>query len=159
MPEPISELETIKPVKKHTPKPVKAPVEAVKPVEKVYAHDKEGVAFEFYSQHFSPLVAVNLMGTIKQESGFAHNGTCGDGGLACGLFQWHPDRRYDMPDTYEGQLEFSIKEMKRDSPTVYTLLKQTTDTYTIRLSIHSWIRWGDTGARWIYADQYLNKYL
>lgn len=114
-----------------------------------------GQAAEFYlSQGFTREATAALLGTIQQESNFAHNGRCGDGGLACGLFQWHPGRRADMPNTFHGQLAFSVREMDRDSPGTSAILKSSNSHWEVRSAIKSWIRWGHEGARWTYADQY-----
>lgn len=117
--------------------------------------EKEQIAIEFYrSVGFTNEAIANLLGTIKAESKFVHDGKCGDGGKACGLFQWHPERRFDMPNTFKGQLAFSVMEMDRDTAGTSQILRTSHNTYEIRNALRKWIRWGVLGNRWIYADQY-----
>ena len=114
-------------------------------------------ARHYQDEGFTPHAISALLGTIKQESNFTPDGACGDGGIACGIYQWWPTRRSDMPADFRGQIEFSIREMKRDSPGTYDILKSSNDVYAVRSAIQSWIRWGHEGERWVYADQFYQQ--
>lgn len=64
--------------------------------------------------------ATGVIGNLMAESGLNPRGPAGDGGLAKGIAQWHPDRYAQMrhwafshgynPDTLEGQLRFVAYE-------------------------------------------------
>lgn len=133
-----------------------------KPVEPkqvaVQANSAEQIVRDFYlSQGFTPAATAYLMGTIRQESGFRPN-AIGDGGLAHGIFQWHPNRRWDMPNDLLGQLHFSVKEMDRDTPGTVQTLKNSNDPNVVASTIKRWIRYGHAGSRYIFAEQYLGSF-
>lgn len=61
--------------------------------------------------------AAGVAGNIAQESGFNPHGRPGDGGLALGIAQWHPDRRRGIDLTkmsYEDQVSYLIKELQTE---------------------------------------------
>lgn len=92
-----------------------------------------------------------LVGSLAWESGLDPNAV-GDGGKAKGLNQWWKPRREGMPDTFEGQLEWALDEMERDSPGTLEVLKTANDEDEIKQAIRQWTRWGIQGKRWEYAE-------
>lgn len=83
------------------PKVVSSTTSSQPSAETISLSERENYIVSHYrSVGFTDVSIANLLGTIKQESGVSHNGPCGDGGRACGLFQWHPDRRHDMPSDF-----------------------------------------------------------
>lgn len=61
--------------------------------------------------------AAGVAGNIAQESGFNPHGKPGDGGVALGIAQWHPDRRRGIDLTkmsYEDQVSYLIKELQTE---------------------------------------------
>lgn len=61
--------------------------------------------------------AAGVAGNIAQESGFDPHGKAGDGGVALGIAQWHPDRRRGIDLTkmsYEDQVSYLIKELQTE---------------------------------------------
>lgn len=98
-----------------------------------------------------------LTGNFITESFLTPCDHAGDGGLAYGLGQWHPARRYDMPCGLNDQVEWALTvEMVRDSVNMnYTCVCDTvkgSDIEAIKYSLEKWERWGILGNRWYYAD-------
>ena len=61
--------------------------------------------------------AAGIAGNIFEESEFNPHGKPGDGGLALGIAQWHPDRRRGIDLTrmsYEDQVSYLIKELQTE---------------------------------------------
>lgn len=112
-------------------------------------------AIDFYlSNGFPPVATAALVGTILQESSLKTNEVSYDGNGSLGLFQWTDDRLQGMPSDFEGQLEFSLSEMDRDSPGVKEILQNPNVTEEeARQAVQDWIRWGELGSRWEYADE------
>ena len=72
--------------------------------------------------------AAGIAGNIQQESGFNPQVKPGDGGLALGIAQWHPDRRVglDMNKmSYEAQVSHIINELKTTEKSALRKIKQT----------------------------------
>ncbi len=121
--------------------------------------DKINFATNFYlSKGLSVQGATYLVGNLIQESRLDPNAV-GDGGSAKGLAQWHPDRRYDMPSDFKGQLEFTLKEMERDSPgRVLSVLKNPKASVSeVKNALKSWERYGVEGARYQYGAELYSK--
>src|SRR5919199_4021508 len=96
------------------------------------------IAYEYYiSQGMSPAGAAGIVGNLFVESGVNPRVTPGDGGIARGIAQWHPDRweRWVLRDPLntgpgqenelQTQLHASVAEMK--SMGVWNALKGMTD--------------------------------
>ncbi|NEO34588.1 MAG: M23 family metallopeptidase [Symploca sp. SIO3C6] len=114
--------------------------------------DKVETAVDYYlSQGLTPTATAYLVGSLSWESGLDPN-AIGDGGKAKGLNQWWPDRRGDIPSSFEGQLEWSLSEMERDTPGTLDILKTSSDEAEIKAAIQKWTRWGIEGDRWEYAQ-------
>lgn len=63
----------------------------------------------FLKQHgLTDAQVAGILGNWKVESNFQPDGTPGDGGLARGIAQWHPDRRPPggLPRDLQGQLDW-----------------------------------------------------
>lgn len=119
---------------------------------------RERVAYNFYrNRGFTHTATAYLMGTIKQESGFRPN-AFGDGGVAYGIYQWHPNRRAGMPDSFRGQLQWSVKELRQEYPSILSTFKTSSNPSKMTSAIYSWIRYGHTGKRYQYARIYLRKF-
>jgi hypothetical protein len=103
--------------------------------------------------------AAYLVGNFVGESSLVPCGVPGDGGLALGLGQWHPNRRFDMPCDYVAQLDWAFNvEMVRERPTLrQALVDPSTSAYTIMAEMYGWERWGQLGGRWIYAQNILSQ--
>lgn len=112
----------------------------------------------FLSQGFTPTATAYLVGSLKWESGF-DPARSGDGGKALGLNQWWPDRRVGMPATFEGQLQWVIKDMQSDSMSkgVLQTMQTSNDAAAVKAAIEQWTRWGVLGDRWVYAEQILSN--
>jgi hypothetical protein len=94
-----------------------------------------------------------LTGNFIAESHLIPCGNIGDGGLAEGLGQWHPNRRYDMPCDLKEQIEWALNvEMPRDAgrnyPNLANTLKDATATpEMILVGLESWERYSIEGNR------------
>lgn len=114
--------------------------------------EKVETAVDYYlSQGLTPTATAYLVGSLSWESGLDPDAV-GDGGKAKGLNQWWPDRREDIPSSFEGQLEWSLSEMERDTPGTLAVLKTSSDAAEIKAAIQEWTRWGILGDRWEYAQ-------
>jgi Phage tail lysozyme len=117
---------------------------------------KEAIAY-YLAQGFSNLGTAAIIGSIAQESSFNPGGYATDQGTGTaaseGLLQWTYERKNGMPrDNYTGQLAFSLVEMQRDTPSAYTVLRDSSASESqVRTAMANWIRWGDVGSRWEYA--------
>lgn len=101
--------------------------------------------------------AAYLVGNLIQESNLDPSAV-GDGGQAMGLAQWHPDRRYDMPSDFAGQLAFVLKEMERDSPdSLDTLRRNNASISELTQALKNWERYGVEGSRYEYGAQLLQQ--
>lgn len=103
--------------------------------------------------------AAYLTGNFIQESRLDPGNCTPDGDLACGIAQWHPGRRADMPAGLVPQLEWAFNtEMKRDTPYLRdALMNPESDLYGIKQAIKRWERWGVLGNRWQYGADILNQ--
>ncbi len=81
--------------------------------------------------NYSKAQASGLLGHLMQESGLDPNAS-GDGGLAKGIAQWHPDRQANMMDwfskegmqnTFENQVKWVDQELRTKYPEVFANLK------------------------------------
>lgn len=86
-------------------------------------------AMQFYmNKGYSPVAAAGIVGNLDHESNLNPNGKPGDGGLANGIAQWHPDRWNRMvqwstahgmnPRSLDAQLGFVDVEL-RSMPAAY----------------------------------------
>lgn len=118
------------------------------------------VLAHFQKRKMTKKASAYLVGNFLAESGLEPcAGVKGDGGLAWGLGQWHPDRRYDMPCGLIAQLDWAIDvEMPRDAQNNgYTSLK--TRLYSkketregLLLGFSQWERYGLEGGRATFGD-------
>lgn len=100
--------------------------------------------------------AAYLVGNLIAESGLNEAGT-GDGGLALGIAQWHPNRRYDMPADYHGQLAFVLVEMRRQTPTAHDIITGSPTADQAAYALKVFEAYGVEGNRFIYAEDILNR--
>jgi len=116
----------------------------------------------FKNRGMSKEGASYLIGNFITESFLTPCEQSGDGGLALGLAQWHPGRRYDMPCDLNEQIEWAINvEMVRDSSAMnYVCVCESVksnDVDLIKHTIQKWERWGVLGNRWEYAQNIYNQ--
>lgn len=123
--------------------------------------------YDYYiAEGFSEYAAAAMVGSSIQESGLNQNAVNSIG--ASGLFQWLGERNVGMPGDFEGQVDFSIEDMKEDEPTqvayggppTYDVLTDPNASESqVQDAIFRWLRWGDgeTGSRWEYAEEVLQQ--
>lgn len=101
--------------------------------------------------------AAYTVGNFITESYLDPDRCTPDGELACGLAQWHPNRRTDMPAGLTAQLKWAVDtEMVRDRPQLRAaLFDPNASVDTITTEFYRWERWGVQGARWTYAANVL----
>lgn len=104
----------------------------------------------------SKTASAYLVGNLVAESGLNEAGT-GDSGLALGIAQWHPNRRYDMPADFRGQLEFVLIEMRRQTPVAYNLLISAPTASQASQAVYIFEAYGIEGNRFGYAEQILER--
>lgn len=104
----------------------------------------------------SKTAAAYLVGSLVYESSLNEMAT-GDGGVALGIAQWHPNRRYDMPSDYHGQLEFVLAEMKRQTPGAYILIMSSPSPEQAAQAIKVFEGYGVEGMRFDYANHIIQK--
>lgn len=120
--------------------------------------DKVGDALAFYlDKGLSKTAASYLVGNLVAESHLDHTNKTGDGGLAWGLAQWHPNRRHDMPADYHGQLAFVLTEMQRQTPEAYRIITNNPSEHDAARAMKIFEGYGIEGARFHYAKVILNK--
>lgn len=120
--------------------------------------DKVGDALAFYlDKGLSKTAASYLVGNLVAESHLDHTNKTGDGGLAWGLAQWHPNRRHDMPADYHGQLQFVLTEMQRTTPEAYRIITNNPSEYDAARAMKIFEGYGIEGARFSYAAHILQK--
>lgn len=120
--------------------------------------DKVGYALAYYlDRGLTKTAASYLVGNLIQESRLDHTNKTGDGGKAWGLAQWHPNRRYDMPSDYHGQLEFVLHEMERQTPRAHKLLTNNPSRSEAALAMKLFEGYGIEGLRFHYAEQILQR--
>ncbi|MCK9461431.1 MAG: phage tail tip lysozyme [Proteobacteria bacterium] len=105
-----------------------------------------------------------LTGNFIAESHLIPCGNYGDGGLAQGLAQWHPGRRYDMPCGLVEQIEWALNvEMPRDAKGMgYTNLSETlkdpsATPESLLVGIQKYERYGIAGNRRWYGEEILKQ--
>jgi murein DD-endopeptidase MepM/ murein hydrolase activator NlpD len=116
---------------------------------------KQAIAY-YQSQGLSPLGTAYLVGNMIQESTLQTDVESFDGLGSRGLIQWTDERLVGMPSDYQGQLEFALTEMERDygGAGLRQLLSDPNATEAqVKDGLQDWIRWGDLGNRWGYAEQ------
>lgn len=103
--------------------------------------------------------AAMLTGNFITESRLIPCGLKGDGGLAEGLAQWHPNRRRDMPCDLTEQLHWAIDtEMVRDTPALAkALYKPSATVKELDHLLYRWERYGIKGNRYELGVQILKE--
>lgn len=120
--------------------------------------DKVRDALAFYlDAGLSKTAAAYLVGNLVAESNLDHTNKTGDGGKAHGLAQWHPNRRYDMPEDYHGQLAFVLTEMKRQTPEAHEIITNNPSPAQAAMAMKIFEGYGIEGARFTYAAQIAAK--
>lgn len=122
------------------------------PAEKV----RDALAF-YLDKGLSKTATAYLVGNLIAESRLDHTNKTGDGGHAWGLAQWHPNRRYDMPATYEGQLAFVLTEMQRTTPSAYNIITNDPSPSSAAQAMKIFEGYSIEGARFSYAQQILGR--
>lgn len=94
-----------------------------------------------------------LVGNFAAESGLRPD-AIGDGGLALGIAQWHPERRVGLPDTLEGQLSWAWSEIQH-----YPLASAVygSNVWLIQNGIKGYEGYGVEGNRFEYARELLKE--
>lgn len=104
----------------------------------------------------SKTAAAYLVGDLVAESSLNQDDV-GDGGLALGIAQWHPNRREDMPADFHGQLSFVLTEMRRETPDAYQLMMDDPTPDEATLAMKAWEAYGIEAGRGAYAQYILEK--
>lgn len=120
--------------------------------------EKVGTALAFYmDKGLTKTAASYLVGNLIAESKLDHTNTTGDGGRAHGLAQWHPNRRHDMPADYEGQLQFVLTEMQRQTPQAYAIVTGNPSPSDMAEAMKIFEGYGIEGGRYALGQAILNK--
>lgn len=120
--------------------------------------DKVGTALAHYmDKGLSKTAAAYLVGNLIAESKLDHTNKTGDGGLAWGLAQWHPNRRHDMPADYHGQLDFVLHEMQRQTPRAYEIVTGNPSPSDMAVAMKIFEGYGVEGGRYLYGQQILSR--
>lgn len=120
--------------------------------------DKVGVALAHYlDKGLSKTATAYLVGNLITESKLDHTNRTGDGGKAWGLAQWHPNRRYDMPHDYVGQLDFVLIEMKRQTPLAYQIITNNPSPAEASRAMKIFEGYGIEGNRYALGRQILQR--
>lgn len=120
--------------------------------------DKVGTALAHYmDKGLSKTAAAYLVGNLIAESKLDHTNKTGDGGLAWGLAQWHPNRRHDMPADYIGQLDFVLHEMQRQTPQAYAIVTGSPSPSDMAVAMKIFEGYGVEGGRYLYGQHILSR--
>lgn len=120
--------------------------------------DKVGTALAHYmDKGLSKTAAAYLVGNLIAESKLDHTNKTGDGGLAWGLAQWHPNRRHDMPADYMGQLDFVLHEMQRQTPQAYAIVTGNPSPSDMAVAMKIFEGYGVEGGRYLYGQHILSR--
>lgn len=111
-------------------------------------------AVEFYqSKGITNVGVAYLVGNFVSESSLRPD-AIGDGGLALGIAQWHPERRVGLPDTLQGQLEFAWREIQ-NYPLAGAL--HGTNEWVLQNGIKRYEGYSVEGNRFVYARELLKE--
>lgn len=117
---------------------------------------RDALAF-YLDKGLSKTAAAYLVGNLVAESNLDHTNKSGDGGLAHGLAQWHPNRRHDMPAGYHDQLAFVLTEMQRTTPEAYKLITSNPTPYEAAQAMKIFEGYGVEGGRNALAQSILKR--
>lgn len=116
---------------------------------------RDALAF-YIDSGMTKTAAAYLVGNLVAESGLDENNV-GDGGLALGLAQWHPNRRPDMPADFHGQLKFVLIEMQRQTPSAHSIIFNDPTPSEASYAMKVFEAYGVEGGRGTYANYILER--
>lgn len=117
---------------------------------------RDALAF-YMDRGLTELAASYLVGNLVAESSLDETNTTGDGGVAWGVAQWHPSRRYDMPAGFHDQLAFVLSEMQRSRPRAYELITNNPGHAEAASAMKIFEGYGVEGPRYEHARYILNR--
>lgn len=113
-------------------------------------------AIEFYqNKNITNVGVAYLVGNFIYESGLKPEAV-GDGGLALGIAQWHPERRVGLPGTLDGQLSYAWDELQHYP--LKSALYGTDEGFLIN-AIRRYEGYSTEGNRFMYARQLMGELL